>query len=173
MNTLNTLRFCKIRNVRDPQRAHSTDAGIDFFVPKFTLNDNAIKSFPLEGWTAEWDGTSLKAICILPGTSILIPLGVKVKVPDGHAMIFFNKSGIAAKKSLVLGSCVVDSDFQGEVLLNLHNITNETQTVTPDEKIAQGVLLKLNMALPEAVGSVEELYPEKTERGEGGFGSTN
>lgn len=168
----NLINFFKVRDVKDPQRAHSTDAGIDFFVPKFTL-ENGITAFPKEGWSIEWDDSNLKSIYVFPGTSILIPLGVKVKVPEGHAMIFFNKSGVAAKKSLVTGSCVVDQDYQGELILNLHNISTNYVEIAPGEKIVQGILFKINYAVPEAVRTVEELYPEKTERGEGGFGSTN
>ena len=168
----NTIRFCKVRDVKDPQRAHPTDAGIDFFVPRFT-SDADITVYPSAGIRLDWNVDVLRKIVILPGASVLVPLGVKVRVPEGYAMIFFNKSGVAAKKSLVLGSCVVDQDYQGELILNLHNISNDWVEIVPGEKIVQGILLEVNHAVPEAVNTVGELYPEKTDRGEGGFGSTN
>ena len=64
------MRIAKIRDVKTPTRANNSDAGIDFFVP----NDfNTVK--------------------IMPHDSILIPAGIKVDVPNGHALIAFNKSG--------------------------------------------------------------------------------
>ena len=144
-----TLRFSKIRNVKSPYRAHPTDAGIDFFVPD---------DFPKTE--------------IHPGDSILIPGGIKVKIPAGHALIFFNKSGVAAKKSLVLGSCVVDQDYQGELIFNLHNIGKTFQYISPGDKIVQGILLPVFYAMPEEVKNEDELYDKVTDRGAGGFGST-
>ena len=64
------MKISKIRDVKTPTRANSTDAGIDFFIP----ND-------YEGETE-----------IFPGRSCLIPSGVKVNVPEGFALVAFNKS---------------------------------------------------------------------------------
>lgn len=144
------LKFAKIRDVKDPCRAHPTDAGIDFFVPN-DFNETEV----------------------LPNQSILINGGVKVKIPKGYALIFFNKSGVAAKKHLVLGSCVIDECYEGELIYNLNNIGNTFQVIRPGEKIVQGILLPVNYAEVEMVDSVDELYKDSTStRGEGGFGST-
>ena len=71
------MKICKIREVKDPVRANETDAGIDFFIPE------------------EFDAVQLES-----QQSVLIPSGIKVNVPEGHALIAFNKSGIATKKHL-------------------------------------------------------------------------
>jgi dUTPase len=52
-----------------------------------------------------------------------------------------NRSGNAAKRSLLVGACVVDSGYDGEVFVNLHNVGNKVQLVDPGTKIAQVVLI--------------------------------
>ncbi len=150
MEKISTIKVKKLRNVKLPNRAHPNDAGIDFFVP----DDHP-------------------TIVLWPGDSCLISGGLKVNVPEGYALIFFNKSGIAAKRNLVLGSCVVDSGYEGELMYNLHNIGQVAQEIRGGEKIVQGILLPIQT--PEVVefGSDEELFgKDRSERGEGGFGST-
>ena len=110
---------------------------------------------------------------VRPNESILIHGGIKVKIPTGYALIFFNKSGVAAKRSLVLGSCVVDQDYQGELIYNLHNIGTDPQRLYAGDKIVQGILLPVSHASVHEVSSEEELYGGvTTERGGGGFGSS-
>ena len=142
------MRISKIRDVKTPTRANNTDAGIDFFVPE----DIQMKR-------------------ITPGESCLIPSGVKVNVPEGFALVAFNKSGVAVKKSLHVGACVVDNGYQGEVHINLTNVGEYEQVINPGDKIVQFVLLPLG---PHHVNLVpeNELYPAESARGAGGFGST-
>jgi dUTP pyrophosphatase len=86
-----------------------------------------------------------------------------------------NRSGLASKRSLVVGACVIDAGYDGEVLINLHNIGNETQTVQPYTKIAQIVMVPVVhfRALETQGGDLYNWYPiAMTERGDGGFGST-
>ena len=143
------LKFSKVRDVKSPCRAHPTDAGIDFFVP----ND------------------FIECYC-QPGGSVLIPSGIKAKVPDGYALIFFNKSGIATKSNLAVGAQVVDQDYQGEIHLHLYNFSSDTPTlIRSGQKIIQGILIQMNYMQTEEV-PLEELYEAATARGEGGFGST-
>ena len=142
------MKISKIRNVKLPTRANSTDAGIDFFVPE-----------------------DQKMIRINPGESCLIASGIKVNVPKGFALVAFNKSGVAVKKSLHVGACVVDNGYQGEVHINLTNVGEHEQVINPGDKIVQFVLLPLgNPFLQEVPES--DLYTEVSTRGEGGFGST-
>ena len=80
-----------------------------------------------------------------------------------------NKSGIASKRQLVVGACVVDSGYDGEVFINLHNIGNTTQILKSGDKLAQVVLVPVNTCGFEVVtGEINN----NTERGDGGFGST-
>ena len=149
METISTLKVMKLRQVKLPRRAHPDDAGIDFFVP----DDHP-------------------TLVLKPGDSCLISGGVKVQVPKGHALIFFNKSGVAAKMNLVLGSCVVDSGYEGELMYNLHNIGSLTQTIEGGQKIVQGILLPIQTPEVTEVGSEADLFDTRSDRGEGGFGST-
>lgn len=142
------MRFCKIRDVKSPQRSHDTDAGIDFFIP----NDFEVRQ-------------------IYPHSSINIPSGIKAEVPHGYALIAFNKSGIATKLGLDVGACVVDEGYQGEIHLHLTNTTNALVNIERGQKIVQFILLPVNYEKPEEV-SEEELFNSKSDRGEGGFGST-
>jgi len=144
------MKILRIRDVKLPARANLTDAGIDLFIP----ND-----YPLTP--------------IRPGESVLIPAGIKVNVPENHALILFNKSGIATKKGLVVGACVIDEPYQGEVHINLFNIGSKTQTIIGGDKITQAICIPVNYVNIEEVTSVDELYDGKiTSRGDGGFGST-
>ena len=149
------MKFTKIRNVKSPQRANSTDAGIDFFIPY------------------DWDDTDLMHDykTLIPGQSVLIPSGIKVNVPEGYALVAFNKSGIATKKGLQVGACVVDCGYQGEVHVHLTNIGGVTCHIEPGAKIVQFLLLHLGTPVIEEVPN-EELFPEVSLRGNGGFGST-
>ena len=132
------MKITKIKDVKTPTRANTTDAGVDFFIP----ND----------YTGKTD--------LPPGESCFIPSGIKVNVPEGYALIAFNKSGVATKKGLHVGACVVDCGYQGELHINLTNV-----------KIVQFVLLPLG---DPAIELVEEnnLYESVSTRGEGGFGSS-
>lgn len=146
----NVIEFVKVKDVKSPNRGTSLSAGLDFYVP----ND-------------------YKTLTIEPNKSVLIPSGIHVKMDPEYVLIAFNKSGIASKKSLIIGAQVIDADYEGEVHINLHNVGNETQIINPGDKIAQFILLKVNLANPVEYESLESLYGDSTsERGSGGFGST-
>ena len=83
-----------------------------------------------------------------------------------------NKSGVATKKHLQVGACVVDEDYQGEVHLHVANIGMDVQEILPGEKLVQMLLVPVSYEGVEVVGALSELYPEATERGAGEFGST-
>jgi dUTP pyrophosphatase len=105
---------------------------------------------------------------------VKIPSGIKCEVPAGFALIFFNKSGVAAKRSLIVGACVIDHGYAGEVHVNLINVGDQEQTLTPGEKIIQALMIPVitfeTIEVPE-----EDLYSKihvAGSRGTGGFGST-
>lgn len=148
MSDIHTFKIAKVRPVKTPTRANPTDAGIDFFVP-----DDYKERF------------------VQPNGDILIPAGIHVRVPDEMALVFFNKSGVATKKKLAVGACVVDSSYQGEIHLHLHNVGNSSVKVLPGEKIVQGLLIPISLLNTEVV-DLADLYTEKSARGTGGFGST-
>lgn len=148
---MNKLKISKIRDVKTPVRGTPGSAGIDFYVP----NDIPESSFQVE-----------------PGKSCFIPSGIKANVPEGFALIAFNKSGVALKKGLIVGACVVDSDYQGEIHIHLINRTKDSvSTIQRGEKLVQFLLVPVNHCNIEEV-SPALLFNEETIRGSGGFGST-
>lgn len=141
--------YTKTTEVKNPVRGHETDAGIDFFVP-----DN------------------FEEVTLKPGEDVLIDAGIKVAIPKGYALIFKEKSGIATKRKLTVGACVVDSDYRGNVHLHLFNNGTEPQTISAGDKIVQGIVVPIVLCTPEEISSEEYEGLCNTERGEGGFGST-
>tara|TARA_A200000159_G_C7337139_1_gene345562 strand:+ start:3691 stop:4125 length:435 start_codon:yes stop_codon:yes gene_type:complete len=141
------MKISKVREVKTPTRGTPLSAGIDFFIPSGIYET------------------------LGPGKSCLIPSGIKANVPENYALVAFNKSGVAVKKKLHVGACVVDEDYQGEIHINLTNVGNETVHLESGEKIIQFVLVPVAY---ENITVVEEdnLFEETTERGSGGFGST-
>ena len=86
-----------------------------------------------------------------------------------YAALILPRSGLGHKKGLVLGNLVglIDSDYQGELMISCWNRGQETQTIEPFERLAQ--LIIVPVVQPELV-EVESF--EESERGTGGFGST-
>ena len=174
------LKFYKCRNVKSPTRAHYNDAGIDFFCPdELTLEEMKAKNlewgFTLTEYSLERIGNAgdyISSIMLVPHQRVLIPSGIHVSFPKGYALIAQNKSGITAKTGLIVGSSVIDAGYEGEVHLSLINTSNDHVDITVGQKIVQFVLFKLGEDVPEEVGSLEQLYPAKSVRGEGGFGSS-
>ena len=110
-----------------------------------------------------------KPVTIMPHTSEKIGTGLSVAVPNGYFGAIFARSGLAAKEGLRPANCVgvADSDYRGEYIVAIHNDTDEIRTVSPDERIAQLVIMPF---LEAEFEEKEEL--SETERGAGGFGST-
>jgi dUTP pyrophosphatase len=142
------VKISKVRKVKTPTRGTPQSAGLDFYVPD------------------DYEGGILRT-----GESVFVPSGIMANVPRGHALIAFNKSGVALKKSLLVGACVVDEDYQGEIHLHVINAGSETTAIAPGEKLIQLVLVPVSY---ENVCVVDKslLFDGITTRGAGGFGST-
>ena len=171
----NTLKICKVRNVKTPCRAHATDAGIDFFVPTDLTEADMAPKFETTGDKVEVETKDGKiaAFILKPNESVLIPSGIHVNIPDGYALIYMNKSGIASKKNLHIGACLVDQNYQGECHLNLTNVGNRVQRIEAGDKIAQGVVMPINYCQVEEIDTLEKMYSGIiSDRGIGGFGSS-
>jgi len=153
------LKFYKIRSkAKLPIRVHSLDAGIDlFYCPDPSKEPDCY-------WQPEGEYR------IPPGESCLVPTGLKVVVPENHMLEIKNKSGIAHKQKLIVGACVVDPGYTGEVFVNLHNIGGSTRTIQPGQKIAQAVLVPIVVCEPGEINY--DPSDLDTDRSDGGFGST-
>lgn len=138
-------------NVTLPNRANPSDAGLDIhFSPKES-----------------------KSVRVFPGQSIVLETGLKFGVPHGYMLEVKNRSSVASKRSLLVGACVIDSGYNGEVKINLHNVGEEAQLLNPGDKIAQLVMVPVIHFRVAKTGDV--LYNDPitiSDRGEGGFGST-
>jgi len=136
-----------------PVRAHDTDAGMDLF---FCPAPNSLIPEQSESVT--------------PHGSSVLPTGLKIEVPEGYMLEIKNKSGIASKRGLLVGACVVDRGYTGEIFVNLHNPSDRCQTLHAGDKIAQAVFVKIttDLVLVEA----ESIYDSETSRGDGALGST-
>lgn len=99
----------------------------------------------------------------------LIPTGLKIELEHGYEAQIRPRSGLSIKHGITLINCVgtIDEDYRGEVCVPVVNISNETYTIQPDERIAQMVIARVEQAKLEVVTELTE-----TARGVGGFGST-
>lgn len=159
------MKITKIREVKTPTRGTECSAGLDFYVPA---------------------GIRL---CMLPGDDVLIPSGIKVEVPHGYALIAHNRSSMATstralkyagkngnpnstRGCVVVGACVVDEDYQGEIYIHLINVGRCAETILSGMKVVQLVLTPVSYEGVEVV-SDNELNNAESDRSDGGFGSTN
>lgn len=143
------MKIVKVRNVKTPTRGTGLSAGLDFYIPE-----------------------DFEAKQIWPGESINIPSGIKARIPWRCALIMFSRSGIATKHQLQVGACVVDEDYQGEIHLHVMNVGKEVVILKPGMKLVQGLVMPVFYTGVEVLESEAELFPQPTERGQGGFGST-
>ena len=108
------------------------------------------------------------AITIAPGETHLIPTGLAIYIEDpGLAGLILPRSGLGHKHGIVLGNLVglIDSDYQGELMVSCWNRGQKEFTLEPGERLAQYVLVPVVQASFEIVDDFTE-----TERGAGGFG---
>lgn len=143
------MKYIKCRDVKNPNRGTKNSAGIDFYIPN------------------DYKGKTI----IAPGESTNIPSGIKMILEPGTVGVFMNKSSIGSS-GLIIGACVVDSDYRGEVHHNLHNVSNKAIHISPGQKITQMLIWNTSFNAPEEITSEEFEKNNNTERGDGGYGST-
>lgn len=176
------MRYTKVRNVKDPNRANPGDAGMDLFVP--IINDQLIIDITIKNRKARyhilWDKTRYdhgegnfeRIIVLPPHERILIPSGIHVELPPNHKLQAANKSGIATKLGLCKMAELVDESYQGEVHISVVNTSNDIVKIYGGMKIIQFVLTQYNPTPWDLVPCITEMYKDKTSRGEEGFGSS-
>lgn len=107
---------------------------------------------------------------IQPGETVMIPTGIAIHIDNTyHAALILPRSGLGHKHGIVLGNLVglIDSDYQGQLLVSCWNRSKEPFILNPMERIAQLVIVPVVQAEFHLVDEFIE-----TDRGEGGFGST-
>ena len=147
------------------------------FCEKNEFDTNVLEINEINDELMQWiteEGTVVSKIELLPHSKVLIPSGIHVRLPKGVFLNGANKSGIASKRGLLIGAQTIDQDYEGEIHINLMNPTNEHVFIGAGEKIVQFIPY-FQPAMHDVVeyNSKEELYKDfKSERGEGGFGSS-
>lgn len=148
--------FCTRSDVIKPTRANPSDAGLDVhFNP---------------------DEEDLRGIYIEPGESRLFSTGLKFGIPHGYMLEVKNRSGNASKLNLLVGACVIDSGYNGEVFVNLHNVGGQSRFVERGMKIAQIVMVPVVhfRALETGKDNLYDWHPITiSDRGTGALGSTD
>jgi dUTP pyrophosphatase len=131
-----------------------------------------------EGWLPEAQhpgdaGLDLRAAVgatVKPGERAMVPTGVAVAIPDGHAGLVLPRSGLASKRGLTLANApgLIDAGYRGEIVCAVVNLDpHEAVEIASGDRIAQLVIVE--------VPGVESVWAEDlppSARGEGGFGST-
>ena len=141
-----------------------------------TLDPRLGREIPLPEYATDGSaGLDLRACVdgpttIGPGETRLVATGLAIHIADpGYAAVIVPRSGLGHRHGIVLGNLVglIDSDYQGEVLISCWNRGNEPYVVEPGERIAQLVVVPVARARFELVEEFAE-----TKRGAGGFGHT-
>lgn len=109
-------------------------------------------------------------LTLAPGETQLLPTGIAMHIADpGLCATILPRSGLGHKRGIVLGNLVglIDSDYQGQLMVSVWNRGQTPQEIQPGERIAQLVILPVIQAQFEIVEDFQE-----SERGQGGFGSS-
>ncbi len=140
------------------------------------LDERIGKDIPLPAYATDGSaGLDLRAcfdepLTINPGDTELIPTGLAIHIADPHmAATILPRSGLGHKHGLVLGNLVglIDSDYQGPLMISCWNRGKQAYTITPGERIAQLIIVPILRAEFDIVDAFSD-----SERGQGGFGHT-
>ena len=140
------------------------------------LDDRLGSTWPLPAYATEGSaGLDLRALLearheLKPGETLLIPTGLAIHIDDpGLAAVILPRSGLGHKHGIVLGNLVglIDSDYQGQLMVSCWNRGTQAFTIEPGERIAQLVIVPVVQVALEVVSSFED-----SARGSGGFGHT-
>lgn len=142
-------------------------------VKVYNISSNELPKYE----TSSAAGMDLKANIEKPITinsleRVLIPTGLHIALPDGTEAQVRPRSGLAAKHgiSVLNAPGTIDADYRGEIKVILVNLSNTPFVINPGERIAQLVIAKYEQLAWDPVESLDDLG--KTDRGQGGFGST-
>lgn len=189
------FRYAICRQVKEPQRAGTKEAGIDFFIPtNLTFKDlkeansksncqvilsNSYKNISDQVIVFTKNGL-VNGILLGPNSRVIIPSGVcGLLEPCNSMLMAANKSGISTKKGLIYGAEIVDSTYTGEIHLSIINTSSVNQLIEVNEKaVLQFIHVPIYPTIPEripwdGVGGFLELSKSWSERGSNWQGSTD
>jgi dUTP pyrophosphatase len=139
-------------------------------LPFERLHPDAELPSPQHAGDAGLDLRSMVGVEVQPGERAMVPTGVAVAIPEGHAGLVLPRSGLASRSGLTLANApgLIDAGYRGEVICAVVNLDPEHPVkIAAGDRIAQLVIVALPSIEP---GWVRELPPSA--RGAGGFGST-
>ena len=165
------MKIALVYSVKAPSRGTSKSAGLDFFVPEFSAE--FVKSFLQKNSSYYQCSLNMtdKSIRIKPHRKVMIPLGLKVEVPEGYAFIAFNKTGVSWDNTIFNLSAVVDEDYQGMLFLTVVNYSEDVSIILENQKVIQLVLVPVKYESVEIVPE-SQIHTSISERSTGAFGST-
>ena len=135
------------------------------------LNDGAITPTYGTEYSAGADLYNLPGapVTVPAHKTVLIHTGIAMEIPEGYCGLIFARSGLATKRGLAPANKVgvIDADYRGEIMVTLHNHSENTAKVDPGERIAQLAIVPFLKAEFEEADDLSD-----TSRGSGGFGST-
>jgi len=141
----------------------------------YKVLDTRLHAYPPQYATAGSAGLDLRAclkvpLTLPPGETALVPSGMAIHLANpGYAALILPRSGLGHKHGIVLGNLVglIDSDYQGELMISTWNRSEQAFVLEPMERLAQLVIVPV---LQACFNQVEDFA--NSERGAGGFGST-
>jgi len=139
------------------------------------LDPRIAEQFPTYA-TAGSAGLDLRAcldtpLTLAPNAWQLVPTGMAIHLADpGYAALILPRSGLGHKHGIVLGNLVglIDSDYQGQLMVSAWNRSDVAYTLAPMERLAQLVIVPV----VQAQFNIVDAFPAASARGEGGYGST-
>ena len=150
------IEYYKLRpDAIEPSRANPSDAGLDVFYCPTTPDVAAVR--------------------LAPGQNTTFSTGLKIGIPHGYMLQVCNRSSMGAKKSLMVGAHIIDSGYDGEIFIDLHNVGDTDQLVCAHDKIAQLVMVPVVnfRAIETDSDNLYNHYPITiSDRGDGALGST-
>ena len=217
------IKFAKALDVKDPTRANAEDAGIDFYVPRFTSNfikklieknpvlfktkddltltsggcitlsnsssgtyvsnSNQELKFNLNdqnsGLFKYDEETGLPYFLLPPLSGVNIPSGIYCKMGPDRMLLALNKSGVATKDQLVVGACLVDSSYQGEIHIHVMNLSSKVVRIYEDKKLVQFAEVPIILSdidveqMGPTFGDLQKFFEVKSSRGASGFGDSD
>ena len=141
-------------DVKPPVRANPSDAGLDIFYSPLNKEES---------------------VEIAPQSTAVLSTGLRFGVPHGYMLEVKNRSSVASKRQWLVGACVIDSGYDGEVFINLHNVGSAPQSISPGDKIAQIVMMPVVhfKAYHRHDGDLYSYPITMSDRGDGALGSTD
>jgi dUTP pyrophosphatase len=117
---------------------------------------------------AGFDIATIDTHDLAPGESYIFHTGLTAAIEEGYCVVLFDRSGMGAKKNIHRLAGVIDSDYRGEWLVCLTNLSHESRLLSAGDNIVQGLVMPVP---PLSIIEVDCL--DETERGDKGFGSSD